>query len=179
MTRGYSSDSRGSLGWEFMDLTTAQSIGDIERWRSALVSIKYGTLSREMRLPDDRSAQLDGWSNSWTRDSRGLVAAWLARSSLTNGLTYTVVSVSTEWVRLGAFTSDADRRRKWPRRCGDATREERRIFRVGKRDGIFRGESTYAQKSSPIRVYVYYELTSPVEFYLGKRRMHRSILLWP
>lgn len=36
---------------------------------------------------------------------------------------------STEWVRLGAFTSDADRRRKWPRRCGDATREERRIFR--------------------------------------------------
>lgn len=80
---------------------------------------------------------------------------------------------STEWIRLGAFTSDADKRRKWPRRCGDATREERRIFRAGKREtAIFRAESTYAQKSSPIRMYVYYELTSTVlavKFYLGKR----------
>ncbi|EFN71815.1 hypothetical protein EAG_07566 [Camponotus floridanus] len=61
---------------------------------------------------------------------------------------------STEWVRLGAFTSDADRRRKWPRRCGDATREERRIFRVEKRDGIFRAQNprTRREKLADTRV---------------------------
>lgn len=160
-----------------MDLTTAQSIGDIERWRSALDKISRDAFTRcVFPMTGRRNLTADLTAGPVTAGTRGCVAGTEfshERSHVHGG------QRSTEWVRLGAFTSDADRRRKWPRRCGDATREERRIFRVEKRDGIFRAESTYAQKSSPIRMYVYYELTSAVEFYLEERRMHRSILLWP
>lgn len=90
---------------------------------------------------------------------------------------------STEWVRLDAFTIDADRRRKWPRRRGDAAREKRRIFHVEKRRN-FSSRIHDAQKSSSIRFTHVCLLQANIDsLWLDsipekKVRMHRSILLW-
>lgn len=92
---------------------------------------------------------------------------------------------STEWICLGAFTSDADRRRKWPRRRGDAAREERRIFHVGKRDGIFRAESHVRAEKLVDTIYACMFITSQHRLFplrldsISEKegRMHRSILL--
>lgn len=146
-----------------------------------VVSIKYcGALRfHEIRLPDDRSPQLDSWSNSWTRDSRD---SWLRDW---HGVLLRTVS-RTRWSAfdwVGPSRRVHERRRQTPEMAEKVRRRnaggETHFPLRERRDGIFQAESTYAQKSSSIRMYIYYKLTSAVhavavEFYLGERSKDAS-----